>query len=258
MQTIIHYLLLALPLFTSLVAQDSTPNYNGPKEKLHIYLLIGQSNMAGRAPFTEEEAGVIDRVYLLNDSDQWEPAQNPLNRHSTIRKGLGMQRMNPGYTFSQAMIKDDCDVSIGLIVNAKGGSSIKQWAKGTKFYDDAIRRTKAAMETGTLKGILWHQGESDANDAEYLEKLKLFIQNLRCDLGIHDLPFVAGQVNNVPLINDQIAKLPDAVESTSFVPSEGLKCMDRWHFDAESMKLLGQRYADEMKKVLKAQEAESK
>jgi len=258
MQNFIRYLLVALPLLSSLDAQKSAPAYNGPKEKLHIYLLIGQSNMAGRAPFTQEEAGVIDRVYLLNNSDQWEPAKNPLNRYSTIRKGLGMQKMNPGYTFSQSMLKDDCNVSIGLIVNAKGGSSIKQWAKGTKFYDDAIRRTKGAMETGVLKGVLWHQGESDAKDSEYLEKLKLFIQNLRSDLGINDLPFIAGQVNNVPLINEQVAKLPDAVESTSFVHSEGLKCMDRWHFDAKSMKLLGQRYADEMKNVQKKQESESK
>ena len=254
MQNFIRYLLLAIPFITSLAAQDSTPSYPGSKEKLHIYLLIGQSNMAGRAPFTKEEAGTIDHVYLLNNSDQWEPAQNPLNRYSTIRKGLGMQKMNPGYTFSQTMLKRDSDISIGLIVNAKGGSSIKQWAKGTKFYEDAVRRTKTAMETGVLKGVLWHQGESDSKDAEYLEKLILFIQNLRCEFGIHDLPFIAGQVNNVPLVNEQIAKLPDTVDSTGFVNSEGLKCMDRWHFDAKSMKLLGQRYAEEMQKVLKEQE----
>ena len=33
---------------------------------LHIYLLIGQSNMAGRAPLTDDVSGVIDRCYLLN------------------------------------------------------------------------------------------------------------------------------------------------------------------------------------------------
>jgi hypothetical protein len=256
MQTFIRYLLLSILFIGTLGAQDSTPSYTGPKEKLHIYLLIGQSNMAGRAPFTEEEARTIDRVYLLNSEDQWEPAQNPLNRYSTIRKGLGMQKMNPGYTFSQTMLEKDPENSIGLIVNAKGGSSIKEWAKGTKFYEDAVRRTKAAMETGVLKGVLWHQGESDANDAEYLEKLKTFIQNLRCELGIQDLPFIAGQVNNVHLINEQIEKLPEAVEATSFVSSEGLKCMDRWHFDANSMKLLGKRYAEEMQKVLQEQKPE--
>jgi len=36
--------------------------------------------MAGRAPFSKEEAGVIPRCYLLNSQDSWEPAKNPLNR----------------------------------------------------------------------------------------------------------------------------------------------------------------------------------
>ena len=245
-----HLLLLPLFFFTSLNAVDKAPAaFSGQKEKLHIYLLIGQSNMAGRAPFTEKEAGVIERAYLLNSDNQWEGAKNPLNRYSTIRKGLGMQKMNPGYSFSKAMLKLYGEVSVGLVVNAKGGSSIKQWAKGTKFYNDAVKRTKAAMETGELKGILWHQGESDSKDAQYLEKLSALVQNLREDLGIPKLPFVAGQVNNVPLVNDQIAKLPGTVEATSFIRSEGLKAMDRWHFDAASVKLMGQRYAAEMHKL---------
>ena len=205
--------------------------------------------MAGRAPFTEQEAGVIDRAYLLNGDNQWEGAKNPLNRYSTIRKGLGMQKMNPGYSFAKLMLELNGEVSIGLVVNAKGGSSIKQWAKGTKFYNDAVERTKAAMETGELKGILWHQGESDAKDAQYLEKLSALVQNLRDDFGIPKLPFVAGQVNNVPLVNEQIAKLPGTVEATSFISSEGLKAMDRWHFDAASVKLMGQRYAEEIHKL---------
>lgn len=144
------------------------------------------------------------------------------------------------------MLKQDESHSIGLVVNAKGGSSIKQWSKESTFYKEAIRRTKSGMEKGVLKGVLWHQGESDAKDVEYLAKLELLIKNFRSDLATPDLPFVAGQVNNLPLINDQIAKLPETVESTGFVSSKGLKAMDRWHFDAESMKLLGQRYAEQM------------
>ena len=72
-------------------------------ETHHIYLLIGQSNMAGRAPITEAEAGVIERCYLLNGEDQWEPARNPLNLYSSIRKKIEMQQMNPGYGFSKSI-----------------------------------------------------------------------------------------------------------------------------------------------------------
>lgn len=221
-----------------------------PKEKLHIYLLIGQSNMAGRAPIGKEDVGVVDNCLLLNNKDQWEPAQNPLNRYSTIRKGLGMQKLGPGYSFAKHMLSKQSGISIGLIVNAKGGSKIDQWAKNTKFYKEAIRRTQIAMKSGTLKGVVWHQGESNAKDEEYLKKLKGLVENLRTDLGNSKLPFVAGQVNNVPLVNDQIAKLPATVKHTSFVKSEGLKASDRWHFDAKSIKLLGERYATETLKLL--------
>jgi len=235
--------------FRTIGAEGAGAGYKGPKENLHVYLLIGQSNMAGRAPFTKEEAGPVDRCYLLNGEDQWEPAKNPLNRYSTIRKSLGMQKMNPGYAFAKTMLESDKGVSIGLVVNAKGGTSIKLWAKGSKFYKEALRRTRIACKTGTLRGILWHQGESDAKDDQYLEKLKALIGNLRSDLGAPNLPFVAGEVNNVQVINDQIGKLPEAVPYTGFASSEGLKCMDRWHFDAGSMRLLGQRYAEEMLKI---------
>ncbi len=71
-----------------------------------------------------------------------------------------------------------------------------------------------------------------------------------------DLPFVAGQINGIPLINDQIAKLPETVASTGFASSENLKAMDKWHFDARSMKLPGQRYAKEILKIQKKQKAE--
>lgn len=244
-------LLATLCAFGTLHAQDtSAAAYGGPKEKLHIYLLIGQSNMAGRAPFTEAEASAIERCYLLNGADTWEPAKNPLNRYSTIRKGLKMQKMNPGYGFAKAMLAEENGISIGLVVNAKGGTKIEQWAPGTPFYKDAIRRTKQAQATGTLKGILWHQGESNSGNPDgYLDKLKGLVENLRTDLDAPNLPFVAGQVNNVPSINDQIAMLPEAVPYTDFTRAEGLKAMDRWHFDATSMKLLGERYAEAIMKL---------
>ena len=248
-------IILAISIFSvlGLCAQDKTTViYKGPQEKLHIYLLIGQSNMAGRAPFTKKESGPVARAYLLNGKNLWEAATNPLNRYSTIRKGLGMQKMNPGYTFAKVMTAKDKGVSIGLVVNAKGGSKIMQWTKGSRFYKDALRRTEAARKTGVLKGILWHQGESDAKNEDYLAKLKDLVKNLRADFGLPNLPFVAGQVNNLKLINDQIAQLPKQVKHTGFTSSDGLKAMDRWHFDAKSMKLLGERYAEEMLKIQSA------
>ncbi len=256
-------LLAVLPVCMAAASRASAgegpaSGYEGPKEALHVYLLIGQSNMAGRAPFTKQESGAIPGCYLLNGENEWEPAKNPLNRYSTIRKGLGMQKMNPGYAFALTMLAKSKAISIGLVVNAKGGTSIRKWARGSRFYKEALKRTQTARKTGTLKGILWHQGESDSKDARYLDKLKALIADLRKDLDEPDLPFVAGQINNVRLINDQIARLPEVVPFTGSASSAGLKTMDRAHFDAKSMKLLGRRYAEAMLKIHATRKIERK
>jgi hypothetical protein len=226
-----------------------------PQDQPHVYLLIGQSNMAGRAKMEKADTEPIERCFLLNADDAWEPATNPLNRHSTIRKGLGMQKIGPGASFAQAMAEKNPEITIGLVVNAKGGTKIGQWKRGTKFYTEAVRRTQAARKSGTLKGIVWHQGESDGGAPEgYLDALAQLIADLRKDLGVADLPFVAGQVKDLPAINDQIAKLPDTVEHTAFISSEGLKTTDRWHFDAPSVRLMGERYAEAMIRLQQARD----
>ena len=242
---------LCLSGFARAAGPDHAAGYTGPKEKLHVYLLIGQSNMSGRAKLTPEDQTPLPHCYLLNGDDQWEAARNPLNRYSTIGKGAGMQKLNPGAGFAPAMLEPG--ISIGLVVNARGGSKIDQWKRGSRFYNEALRRANEARKTGTLTGILWHQGESDSGMPDgYLDKLAKLVADLRKDLKTPDLPFVAGQVHDVPAINDQIAKLPQTVPHTGVASSEGLKTMDRWHFDRESMLILGRRYAEEMKKLLKA------
>lgn len=229
-------MLVALLLLPLVAAADEE---RGPD----IYLLIGQSNMAGRAPIAAEDLEVLPRCLLLNAEDRWEGAQQPFNRHSTIRKGLGMQKMGPGYSFAKTLLDADRNLTIGLVVNAKGGSSIRQWTKGERFYEEAVRRARAAAQKGTLRGVLWHQGESDQHDPDYLPKLKQLISDLRKDLGDPRLPVVVGQVHDVDLINRQLARLPEEVPGTACVSSQGLTCLDRWHFDTRSMRLLGERYA---------------
>lgn len=232
-------------------AFNGSPQIDPPQvQRLDVYLLIGQSNMAGRAPFTDAESKPIERCFLLDSSGVWEPASNPLNRYSTIRKDISMQKMNPGYTFVQTMLAEDESVKIGLVVNARGGSSIEEWAAGTPYYQDALKRVSEALKTGTLKGILWHQGEANVNNPEnYIDKLTELVTRFRNDLDMPQLPFVAGQIDGVDAINDQIAMLPDRLPYTGYVRSEDLVIFEEWHFDAASVKLMGQRYAEEMLRI---------
>ncbi len=141
---------------------------NSNKKKLHIYLLIGQSNMAGRAEIPKKDKAEIKGCYLLNFSNKWEVAANPFNKYSTVRKHLSIQQLNPGYSFVRKMLKTQPDIQLGLVVNALGGSRIQEWEKGKKLYNEAVRRTKIAQNTGVLKGILWHQGEGNSKDPQYL------------------------------------------------------------------------------------------
>ena len=90
---------------------------------------------------------------------------------------------------------------------------------------------------------------ADETLTELLENTETSLAELRKDLDAPDLPFVAGQVHKAEKINEQIAQLPKTVQHTGFVSSKDLKTMDRWHFDAKSMLLLGKGYADEMQKL---------
>ncbi len=218
---------------------------------LDIYLCIGQSNMAGRAAIPKDAQEALENVYLLDLEDKWTPAINPMNQYSTIRKDLKMQKLSPSYSFAQKM-RDSNKRAIGLILNAKGGSKIESWEKGGTFFDEAIRRVKAAQAPGmTLRGIIWHQGESNYQDEEYLSKLVQLIIDFRAELNAPELPFIAGQINNIPLINDQLVLLPQQLPNTAYVSSEGLVTSDKWHFDTKSILELGNRYAKAMLKLQK-------
>ena len=221
-----------------------------PPQNLSIYLLVGQSNMAGRAEIPEDARSILERCFLLNDKNEWEPASNPLNRHSPIQDDPVLQKLGPGYSFARTMLEKDKDISIGLIVNAGGETAIDEWLGKSKLYWSARKRAKEAMKHGTLKGILWHQGEGDADKADgYLDKLKSIIGNFRADLNSPSVPFIAGQIAKDGSINAQIAQLPDAIHLTSFVSSDGLTTTDGTHFDTKSQILLGERYAEAMSTI---------
>jgi len=242
-------LALAVPHF---YAQQPAAPSESPKN-LHLYLLIGDSNMAGRAEIPEDAGDIIDRCYLFNDKNEWELARNPLNRHSSVAKDIAMQKLGPGYSFAHKMLAQDKNLSIGLIVNASSGTKIDDWFGKSELYRCARKRTKAAMAHGMLKGVLWHQGEIDQKAPDtYLEKLQTLASNLRADFNNPNLPFIAGQIHQGPAISDQIAKLPESAHATAFVRSEELITTDGTHFDTKSQLLLGERYADQMVRVLAA------
>lgn len=224
---------------------------------MELYLCIGQSNMAGRAPIELQDKDTIPNVFLFtgNEEHPWEKAANPFNKYSTVKKRLDLQKIGPSYGFSKEMIKDNPNTKIGLIVNAKGGTSIEEWKPGDTLYSQAVSQAKKAMKLGVLKGIIWHQGEANSGRADkYMPKITELIAALRADLNNPDLPFVAGQLSldkpKRKAFNKMILELPNHVKNTAVVTSENTATIDKTHFNSASQRILGKRYAIKMKELL--------
>ena len=145
------------------------------KEKLQLYLLMGQSNMAGRGKLGPEDQTPHPRVLVFTLQNQWEPAIEPITHDKPAILGVG-----PGLAFGKAMAGKQPGVTIGLVPCAFGGTPLKRWQRGGDLYSNAVHRATLAMRDGTLAGILWHQGEADAasstNANTYAERLAQMIQ----------------------------------------------------------------------------------
>lgn len=261
-------LVTAAVLITSAVifAQNATAQGQGseaaemslpPKEKFHLFLLTGQSNMAGRGRLDAAARKPHPRVLMFNREGKWVPAIDPLHFDKPGIVGVGL-----GRSFAEVIAAEDPEITIGLIPCAVGGSPIAAWEPGgyhpstkTHPWDDAMKRAKAALPSGTLRGILWHQGESDAKDGlsqAYEKKLHQLIARFRGELKT-DAPFIAGQMGQFVerrwdehriRVDRAHRKLQDRVPRTAFVDSDGLSHKgDEVHFDTPSYRELGRRYA---------------
>ena len=254
-------MLVTSSLFLALCGLAGSASAGGPdlpaREKFHLFLLAGQSNMAGRGKVEAQDKIAHPRVLTLNKQREWVPAVDPIHFDKPVA-GVGL-----GRAFAMAIAKTDPSIVVGLIPCAAGGSPISSWEPGgyhsqTKShpYDDAIARAKHATKQGTLKAILWHQGESDCTPEKaglYEKKLDLLIGRFRQDLGTPDLPFLVGQMGQFPerpwdqwakIVDAAHQSLPDEVRRTAFVPASGLTCRsDKVHFDARSLREFGKRYA---------------
>lgn len=246
-----------------------------------VYLCIGQSNMAGRGAVTEADRGPMDKVFLLDSTGKAIPAEVPLNRYSSVRKKIEVQGVNPSMSFARSMAARSRR-PILLVVQARGGTSINSWlpdAKSLKytrsddlgpkgepmplFFDEAVRRTRQAMRYGQLKGIIWHQGESDSDPQKavsYMDRLETLVAALREALGAGDVPFVAGEIferhRNAGHFNPIIREISSHIPNSGFVSSAGcLMNADSLHFSREGQILLGERYADALMALTEDSEA---
>ena len=211
-------------------------------------------------------------------------AQHPL---TSLTAGSGVIGM--GLEFAKTMLASNTDpgVVICLINHALGSSAIQWWAldvvdnkqinpvTGLNYYlyNEAIQRLKNAAAYGVIKGVLWHQGEYNANAGNsnpspepelYAQRVQSLVDNLRRDLRLPGLPFICGKF--VPpwtnssgqsfasslayraTVEAALADLPNQRFNTACVDNDGLIGREDQpiHFDAGSQRELGRRYAQKL------------
>lgn len=232
-----------------------------------VYLLMGQSNMAGRGFLAATNSIPAEGVRKLTSFGYLAPAVEPLHfDKSTAGAGLGL-------SFAAKMVRSGYGCDVLLVPCAFGGTKLCEWQKGEYKYDFALLRARHALKAlkgeGRLKGILWHQGEWDSverTDAEtYGTRLVRMMTDLRRDLGDESVPLVLGELGRFMgdtthknhyayygKVNDEIRWAASRLKNCALVSSDGLTSNpDFLHFDTPSLRILGERYADALLRLIK-------
>ncbi len=222
-----------------------------------IMLLIGQSNMAGRGLPNEVDPIADGRIETFRD-DQWQAAVEPLhNDKKTAGVGLSM-------SCASAYLEAFPQACVGLVPAAGGGTPLSRWMPGEDLYERALGIAREALKGGKLKAILWHQGETDAQNLElaqsYGQRLAEMVSTLRQALDATNVPFIVGGLGDFladhptcvhyGLVNDALQNLN--VDRCGFASAAGLGEFDDIHFNSAALRLLGQRYATELLRLVGA------
>lgn len=230
---------------------------------LNSFLMIGQSNMAGRGEISEVEPIDNFRCYMLRNG-RFIRMREPINPDRPIFEGQFRSGVGLAASFADEFA-NTYHKRVGLIPCADGGTSIKSWQKGSILYDNAVLISRLAMRSSKFSGFLWHQGESDAitedTVAEYKAQLVKFIKDIRADLNAEELPFIMGELSHsvspdwaraelIEEINSIIYEVAEELPSCAVVSSDGLSMKsDGIHFSAPALRVFGRRYFNAYKKI---------
>lgn len=273
MKLLKNFFLLIIAIIPSIVhSQD--PNF-------HIYLMFGQSNMEGAGAIESQDRTNVDNRFQVigavtchgNNTSftlgQWKTATPPIFRCWT---GLGV-----GDYFGRTMIENlPKHIRVGVVPVAIGGSDIRlfdkenyetyvasapDWMKniiseyGGNPYGRLIEVAKLAQKDGVIKGILFHQGETNTNSPTWKNQVQQIVANLKSDLALGDVPFLAGELLAAQGAccgshNVEVNKLPGIIPNAHVISSSGLVGADPAHFTSASYRIFGERYAKKMLELI--------
>ncbi|KAL4615356.1 hypothetical protein ACB092_07G118300 [Castanea dentata] len=242
---------------TPIPSSKQNPEMESSQTK-QIFLLSGQSNMAGRGGVTKHHKwdGVVPQecqpnptaILRFSATRHWEAAREPLHSDIDTKKVCGV---GPGMSFANA-VRERVGV-VGLVPCAVGGTAIKEWARGEQLYESMVMRAKESVKGGgEIRGLLWYQGESDTShqhDAEaYQGNMEKLIGNVREDLGLPSLPIIqvaiaSGDEKYIEKVREAQFKI--SLPSVVCIDAKGLPLKeDNLHLTTEAQVKLGHMLAD--------------
>ena len=270
--------LLVLQVFTSSVALSQDPNF-------HIYLMFGQSNMEGAGSIQSQDRSNVDPRFQVMGATtcstnsrsftqgEWSTAEPPLVR---CFSGLGV-----GDYFGRTMVEELPEhIKIGVVPVAVGGCDIilfdkdkyasyvesaPDWLKNIideydgNPYGRLVDIAREAQKDGVIKGILFHQGETNTGSTIWKNQVKVVVDNLKEDLELDDIPFLAGELFAgdgacCDSHNVEVNKLPEVITNAHVISSEGLEGADEAHFTSAAYRTFGERYATKMLELIDYEE----
>ena len=232
------------------------------KENVWVFIMAGQSNMAGRGIVEPEDTVPDKRILSINKDGQIIIAKEPLHFYEPERTGLDC-----GLSFAKTLIKQiPGSISLLIIPTAVGGSSIRQWLgdsvyRNVKLFSNFLSKVEIAKQNGVIKGILWHQGESDASEKDiplHKQRLGLLFSKFRTAVGNNELPVLLGELGsfsdnpaNFDLINKAIHEYAAEDKNSSVVSTKDLKDKgDHLHFNSKGQRTMGKRFAKAYLKII--------
>lgn len=221
-------------------------------KQMKSFLLIGQSNMAGRG-FPEEVKPIYNEKIQMLRNGRWQMMVEPIHFDRAVA-GVG-----PAASFAAMWLSANPGETVGLIPCAEGGSSLNDWAAGGILFRHAVAEARFAMETSELAGILWHQGEGDAYQGlyqAYYKKLDAIFKALRTELHAPEVPILIGGLGDYlgkrafgancteyEQVNEELKRYAMEQANCYFVTADGLTANpDGIHINAVSQRKFGIRY----------------
>lgn len=207
------------------------PQYQG---RLHLFVLAGQSNMVGvNAPPGNQETSPA--IFDFDNNYRWRVGSEPIDNSVVAVDPVAADTFSgygPGMAFALHLQTLHPDWAIGLIPCSRGGSSIAEWQRNLSqetLYGVCLKRIRAASTMGTLDGLLFYQGETDAESSasaggrvvhqdDYAALLEQFINDFRADAGNARLPVAFVQIGNLPADPFLYAEIIRAQQASIHLP----------------------------------------